>query len=45
MNNNREQPTRPMFRLIDEGNQPVKEMDLMKHLSTFITKEIEESCV
>ncbi|SFH93079.1 HDIG domain-containing protein [Tindallia magadiensis] len=44
LSNNREQPTRPMVRIIDADNQPVKEMDLMKHLSIFITKEIEDSC-
>lgn len=42
--NNREYPARPLVRVLNTENQPVGEVDLMKDLSCFILKEIEEIC-
>ncbi|SDY61585.1 HD-GYP domain-containing protein [Tindallia californiensis] len=42
--NNREQPTRPYVRVLNTENEPMDEVDLMKHLSLFIIKELDEVC-
>ncbi|SFH70484.1 HDIG domain-containing protein [Tindallia magadiensis] len=44
LRNNREQPTRPYVRVLNTENEPIYEVDLMKHLSLFIIKELEEVC-
>ena len=44
ISNNREQPTRPFVRLLNDKNEPKKDMDLMKNLSIFIIREIDEDC-